>query len=142
MAKTIQGLLPAALYSRPFKWSGEDIIQLDVKIQGHLAKAVYDAGCSGVGLSAAWEFRHNLGPSVHMPLTIFSSKGTLLSRSKYITSPKSIGKTAWSSCPPWYSQELYLISYWEWPGLLRPSSALTLIPRRCALNGTKTNTNS
>ena len=66
---------PAALLAKPFKWSGEGIIQLDVKIQGHRAKAVYDPGCSGVGLSAAWAARHALGTSAQMPLTIASADG-------------------------------------------------------------------
>lgn len=46
---------PAALFVKPFQWSAESVILIDIKLSGHLARAVFDHGSSGVSISQAWD---------------------------------------------------------------------------------------
>ena len=66
---------PAMLVAKPFKWSAEGVIQIDVTIDGHKAKAIYDPGCSGVAISQAWASKRVLGSPTHFPITIASAEG-------------------------------------------------------------------
>ena len=75
---------PAQLVAQPFKWSSDGVILLDVTIQGHPAKGIYDPGCVGIALSQAWAARHAIPGGREVPLTISSADGvSTISRTVY-----------------------------------------------------------
>lgn len=74
--KTSQAF-PAMLVAKPFKWSAEGVIQIDITIDGHKAKAIYDPGCLGVAISQAWASKRVLELPTHFPITIASAEGVL-----------------------------------------------------------------
>lgn len=51
---------PARLIAQPFKWSSVGMILLNITIQGHQDKGIYNPRCVGVTLSYAWVARHTL----------------------------------------------------------------------------------
>ena len=72
---------PAALLAKPFQWSAENVIVLDIRLNGHRARAVFDPGCSGIAISQAWADRQKIKPTGKIPLTIASADGvTTISR--------------------------------------------------------------
>lgn len=67
---------PAAMIAQPFKWSSTGVIVLDVKINGHKARAIYDPGCVGLALSKWFVAKNKMVPDESVTLTILGAEGS------------------------------------------------------------------
>lgn len=90
-------MYPSQLVAQSFKWSSDGVILLDVTVQRHHAKGIYDPNCLGVALYQAWASHHKLSGGREVPLTISSADRVFTISSTVYNAVKVVWKESHAS---------------------------------------------